>query len=143
MSSFFIRGFTNWVVSNLVFVQGISTFCTKVLNVIPKNRSLGRHCLFMFLIFLVAFTYETSNFSVAILETPLGRATMILIELVRFFHWTSTLHTLRGKKKGVRANKLQKIRSGGGFFGSKSLMGIFGVHIPSSVMLLNVILSLH
>ncbi len=65
-----------------------------------KSFSLGRHCLFLFFIIVVAFTYETSNFSVAILETPLGRATMILIESVRLFHWTSTLHTLRGKKKG-------------------------------------------
>jgi len=105
---------------NLVFVDCTPFFLPegdfhlphKVLSTIPKNN-FSRMSLFIHVFFYHCCVYvrDIKKFH---LETPLGRATMILIKSVRLFHWTSTLHTLGGgeKKGGGWANKLRKIRSG-------------------------------
>jgi hypothetical protein len=113
-SSFFIRGFTNWGLSPTWSLstahpsyKGISTFCTKYW--VWFQKSFSRTSLFIY-VFLSLLRLRTRHqiFHLQILETPLGRAAMILIKSVRLFHRTSTLHST-GKKKGTI--KLPKIRS--------------------------------
>jgi hypothetical protein len=56
------------------FLQGkISTSCTKVLSMIPKII-LSDVIVYSCFLIIVVFMYETSNFSLAKLETPLWEA---------------------------------------------------------------------